>query len=480
MFTRAYSHALYVAFFVAVLASPARAQMFGIEHTEQERKAVEAAKSVSVAQLDSTLGDKRLDSWLEQVAGKPATWRAIKCAQGGSFVRGIDPPLCVLGRTSNAEGIEIEVQVALGNFGAGVQAAPRLESSSIIDSSGEITYSKELHLLPELLRIQTHVHAAGILLGFRIDRSRMSEDESRALGSDYLTLFIARDAHGWKSAQLPELLVPAQHGWLRVGTVWSEITLKVKQDSFPYESKVAETKLWIRPLKDNGDGPTVTSEDITCGDTSSTREITFVNNRYLAVDSTHQAWCANYSESQSSDVVALLKPDTALKLSTVISAKAFATASKQSAAVAPDEENCDGAVASEENWLIMRQPGHWSIQARLQSTGGGICNRFSDLEDLHILPSPVAVGWDELPMPWEQLVKLVPQAQDAFFSPTRDFLVIKAGDKFYARPFAQGKIRDPIAEVPIPTNADLVVMSIWLEGSDVRSTLSLFQPKNNP
>ncbi len=122
---------------------------------------------------------------------------------------------------------------------------------------------------------------------------------------------------------------------------------------------------------------------------------------------------------------------------------------------------------SGENFGLKRKNGRWALVGRInyQSNEAPVSVDF----DLNIAPPAALVFYDTLTLSWYKIKDRVPDAMDAFTSPTKDIALVKTRNKIsvYRIGFAQ-LAEKPLAEIDLPEGAS-IIMAEWGTGSYVES-----------
>src|SRR4029077_5999923 len=107
--------------------------------------------------------------------------------------------------------------------------------------------------------------------------------------------------------------------------------------------------------------------------------------------------------------------------------------------------------------------------------GGGKRTGGAVTEYLTSIRAPASlVGFDDLPVTWEQVAKAIPGANDAFGAPTWGLLVVLTDDEVLACPVRKSGIGKPLARKPL-TLGEKAVMAQWAVGKSVGSWDATFQ-----
>lgn len=119
---------------------------------------------------------------------------------------------------------------------------------------------------------------------------------------------------------------------------------------------------------------------------------------------------------------------------------------------------------SEYNWGVFRRNGHWILKGRLTTLNN---NSSSVSPDFYIpIPAPkrTLIGYDELYPTWSSIKDRVPDAIDAFSSPSKDILIIISKTILSVYELKNNNIASsPLAQIKFKEN-ETVVMDQWAQG----------------
>jgi hypothetical protein len=124
----------------------------------RDAHAIATAKNTSVHRLDSSLPDKTLAKWLQDVVGHQAriTWEVNDCGEqtGNPEVdKGRDFPMCVEAQATLQQKSKLSVSVSVGTFNTGVRAAAvRFAYAVIVGPDGSTRSIRKLSQVPEAIK----------------------------------------------------------------------------------------------------------------------------------------------------------------------------------------------------------------------------------------------------------------------------------------------------------------------------------------
>ncbi len=138
----------------AVLAALATAQT---PQSSRDRRAIAAAKSIPVSQLDRKLPRIAFDQWLRtQVPNGRITYEVNDCGEqtgNPQLDRGRDFPMCAEARISLGARHKLYIELPVGTFKTGVKAGPAgFFYAVIVGSDGSQNWIKTLSKVPEAIK----------------------------------------------------------------------------------------------------------------------------------------------------------------------------------------------------------------------------------------------------------------------------------------------------------------------------------------
>ena len=311
----------------------------------------------------------------------------------------------------------------------------------------------------------------GLLLGLRLGGGTAENYQDFMYGV-YRTLWITRVGGSVKIEEAPNLLVPRRDGFWQVGS-----TTGSRGDK-------KEEVVWSAPL-----GQTVHPHELTKEDakdiaegTLSAHPIQFISGDYIGVGKTE--------DGQLSAVYTYKMEDRDFKepvdISTIVGA-AGAQALSDKAEKPGDlvmgvpvsmQGNCKLEIPYT-NWVAARSEGHWAVKG-WGSWGELKCSdKLAAFQTSLRVPAKM-VGFDELPVTWDQVAKALPGATDAFGAPTWGLLVALTNDELLVCPVTKSGIGKPLARSPL-LFGEKAVMAQWAVGKFVASWGDQFEIfKKNP
>jgi hypothetical protein len=324
--------------------------------------------------------------------------------------------------------------------------------------------------------------SSGILLGVRL--KGVEEDGS---ASRYQTLWIVRSQDRPLRATLPDLVVPRNSGFWRVGVAgtcsdssgpggWRiDRIWKVRATVRPAVEAGcpitdASVLAWRGVVRDSGDQADTTG--VVCA--VETTEILFVTGEHIGARRTSSQTedCEpRGSRYEVTPSVAKWGRDSAISLGQIVGAgtdSAFARAAL--AATLSASEECqflvtegsrESTAESMDDWFVARDRGRWRAFA-YDHVYGSECDFESGI-DL-VLPSSFT-GHDSLRPSWRAITLSVPAATDAFASPSGELVIVILPDSLLA--FESDGVRLGQRLLAIALSHERVVMAQWATGKHV-------------
>ena len=322
----------------------------------------------------------------------------------------------------------------------------------------------------------------GLLLGLR--RKVAVPNREEAAWGQYRTIWISRTDGLIHVDEVPNLLVPRQEGFWRVGSNVSEYaSLWHRRAEF----------IWRAPL-----GRPIRLHELTAEETNDSyhreyrhgyeegRTIVFISEDYIGVS--HWFFDADtdtHAMSQSalsafSDSAMYVFDDSEFKhpLDIYNDVASFAGRDSLPGKVRRKEladwkdfpemklSGCESISGAGQPWVVVRKRGQWMLTL----TGvwnHGECYDYDSPDVKTSVHAPVSlVGFDELPLPWSGVKKLFPDATDSFGSPTSDLLVVLTRGELFVCEQAGRGFRKPVARFPLH-EGEKAVMAQWALGESV-------------
>jgi hypothetical protein len=199
--------------------------------------------------------------------------------------------------------------------------------------------------------------------------------------------------------------------------------------------------------------------------------INFIGNDYISIEKTSQVPAATASSSVFSSYLQVLPLDNinskeSIKISQLTD-QAGVTAIKEGATAYLNSINNNTNFSkdfSEYNWGIFRRNGHWILKGRLTTFNA---TSTSIPPDFYIpIPAPKKnlVGYDDLYPTWSSIKDRVPDAIDAFSSPSKDILITISNTILSVYELKNNNIAlSPLAQIKFKEN-ETVIMDQWAQG----------------
>lgn len=257
----------------------------------------------------------------------------------------------------------------------------------------------------------------------------------------------------------PNLFVPRKTGFWKVGVVRSETggVLSDRIEASPF-------------LLGSGEA---TETGISMED-SIGRNITFINDMYMSVESTYyqDRFYTQYN-TYTFDTLADKMP---IDISLIAGEKGKTEILSKGAAEAELLRNNNTSLivrAPESNeWGIVRRNGRWIFRSIVRAIDGDSMTRRGF--DLHILPITRVFTHNELAISWNTIKERHPSAIDALTSPSQDFVIIQDAFRLYIYRITNGTMGDePLGIIRNPMN-NRIVMGEWAQGSTADDWMKTF------
>lgn len=324
-----------------------------------------------------------------------------------------------------------------------------------------------------------HAQTSGVLIGFRASPAA-PDSEAR-----YRTLWIAGSSRSAHTVSVPDLLVPRQDGFWRMGVVgtcgdgngdsqidqlWTaRVTERVKlSQECP---TVPASSLPFAGATDSSERARLDTTEVVCS--VRTVDIDFVNGRYVSVSemSGQTEECEPRGDRfYYSHAVKEWEGDSLLtfgRVAGVAGDSAFARAARLAVDSAPKEE-CGDFISDAESraeranaisdWYIARGRGRWRAGVS-RSIYGSPCSFDAPID----LPLPASfTGHDHLQPGWRVIERAVPAAVDAMTSPAGDLVIVLTPDSLFAYSSNGNTLGARLLAMPF--RRDRVVMVEWALG----------------
>jgi hypothetical protein len=299
----------------------------------------------------------------------------------------------------------------------------------------------------------------GLLLGLRLGGGT-AENYQDFLYGVYRTLWITRISGGVKIEEAPNLLVPRRDGFWQIGS-----TMSARADK-------KEEFIWSAPL-----GQTIHPRELTeeeakgiAEGTVSAHPIEFISGDYIGV--------GNTEDEQLSALYTYKMDDHDFKKPVDIS-EVVGAAGRQAMGDKAEKPgdliegtpvsmqgSCQLAVPST-NWAASRNEGHWVVEG-WGSWGEQKCSDKLPLFQTSVRVPAKIVGFDDLPVTWDQVAKAYPGAIDAFGAPTWGLLVVMTNEELLVCEVTKDGIGKPLQRSALKP-WEKVVMAQWSVGKYVAS-----------
>jgi hypothetical protein len=299
----------------------------------------------------------------------------------------------------------------------------------------------------------------GLLLELRLGGGT-AENYQDFLYGVYRTLWITRISGGVKIEEAPNLLVPRRDGFWQIGS-----TTTARDD------KKAEF-IWSAPLGQAIHPRELTEEEAKgiAEGTVSAHPIEFISGDYIGV--------ANTQEEQLSALYTYKMDDHDFKKPVDI-LEAVGAAGRQALSDKAEKPgdlvmgmpvsmqgNCQLEVPYT-NWAASRNEGHWVVEG-WGSWGEQKCSGKLPLFQTSVRVPAKVVGFDDLPVTWDQVRKAYPEAIDAFGAPTWGLLVVMTNEELLVCEVTKDGIGKPLQRSALKP-WEKVVMAQWSVGKYVAS-----------
>jgi hypothetical protein len=311
----------------------------------------------------------------------------------------------------------------------------------------------------------------GLLLGLRFGGGTAGNYQDFIYGV-YRTLWITRVGGSVKIEEALNLLVPRRDGFWQVGSTLGS------------RGEKKEESVWSAPLGQTVQPRALTEEEAKgiAEGTLSAHPIEFLSGDYIGVGKTE--------DGQPSALYTYKMDDHDFKepvdISTVVGAAGVQALSDK--AEKPGDlikgmpvsmqGSCQLGVPSM-NWVAARNKGHWAVKG-WGSWGELKCSGKSPVFQTSVRVPAKIIGFDELPVTWDQVVKAFPEATDGFGAPTWGLLIVLTNDELLVCPVTETGIGKPVARSPL-LSGEKVVMAQWSVGKFVSSWGNQFETfKKNP
>ena len=318
---------------------------------------------------------------------------------------------------------------------------------------------------------------AGLLLGLRLGGGTAENSQDFMYGV-YRTLWITRAGGSVKIEEAPNLLVPRRDGFWQVGSANS--SRDDKKEEFVWSAPLGQT---IHPHE-------LTEEEAKgiAEGTLNAHPIEFISGDYIGVGKTE--------DGQLSALYTYKMDDRDFKEPVAIAAtvgpvgeRALSDKAEKPGDLVTDmpvsmQGSCQLEVPGV-NWVAARNEGHWVVEG-WGSWGEQKCSDRLPVFQTSVRVPAKVVGFDELQVTWDQVVKVFPGATDAFGAPTWGLLIVMTNDEVIACGITKGGIGKPLGRFAL-LPGEKAVMAQWAVGKFVASWGEQFEvlkkspgPHNEP
>ncbi|ADY56124.1 hypothetical protein Sgly_1827 [Syntrophobotulus glycolicus DSM 8271] len=119
----------------------------------------------------------------------------------------------------------------------------------------------------------------------------------------------------------------------------------------------------------------------------------------------------------------------------------------------------------EENFGLARKNGHWYLHGRLNYLDG-MQPKFLDF-NVNVIPPKELIYYDTLCLNWQSIKDRIPDAADAFTSPSQDIALVLTKNTLYVYGLSMGQLdNEPLIKIKL-REGQTVIMAEWATGSYV-------------
>ena len=195
-------------------------------------------------------------------------------------------------------------------------------------------------------------------------------------------------------------------------------------------------------------------------------EVNYIGNDYVAIE-------RNVAGVNRLQVLPVdkLSSSTEIKVADLLGSmgvNAYQSAWQQAAAELKTEGAAlIGSDGSGDNFGLLRKNGHWLLVGRINYQKNGTLAQ-KDFE-LKSIPPNDLIFYDTLGLSWHKIKDRVPDAMDAFTSPSKNFALVKTKNKLTVYTIGVEQLdENPLAELDLQEGT-AVIMAEWATGSYVDS-----------
>lgn len=278
---------------------------------------------------------------------------------------------------------------------------------------------------------------SGVLLGLKYKDKETAQYAYRTLWISYV------NGSFNEVIEMPDLLVPRQTGFWRMGVVYDEYRKSYKLWAFPYVRAyptVVPVQSDLRPR---------ITDDI---------NIRFVGNDYICVEES-----ISNTESKNNKMEYKILPIDKLEANGEDIVKIFGkeadSALKKSGEIY--SRRTYGDVEYNTSLGLIRRSGRWVLRGRVLPSSSKALP-YVDF-DIPYAPPRTFTAYDDLYPPFNIIKQEVPDALDAFTSPNRDFVVVVTNSKLLLKPIVGNNLGDTVMKIDL-NEEETVIMSQWSLG----------------
>lgn len=298
---------------------------------------------------------------------------------------------------------------------------------------------------------------SGVILGFKF-----KEDNSSREGYSYGSMWLPFSNGEFKEGILiPKLIVPRMYGFQVIDFV------DIVKD------KEINKHLSVKNIDGFTNGNYVNFKEYDyskyIGKEDEVSEINFIGDDYIALQNVNRV----NNEVINYEVKSLDDLSMPIDIGNIFGTKGksqFAAMSKEE--VMRSKKNIEGLFFDPTNYTMKRSNGHWQLEGRVdvRSAEEGMS---SQVFNLNLDPEGRLVNYDELYIPWSKIKDTVPNAVDAFISPSKNVALILTKDSIQVHKINNrilnseevNIIETPSSIIKIPEGTS-VIMAEWAQGEE--------------
>jgi uncharacterized protein YgiM (DUF1202 family) len=200
------------------------------------------------------------------------------------------------------------------------------------------------------------------------------------------------------------------------------------------------------------------------------RDILFVGNDYLSVGYSRNETCTGFVESSTDSALQMLSLEGLEKVDMTTLLDSNGSEAFKREANDYKTQNSNDQEWGDVSSGIIRHQGQWIVKGHFPIEQ----ERYTHFDVPLVLPKSV-VGSETLYPDWQAIKKLVPEAVDAFSSPSKDLLVVLTESSLFAFSISKGKVSQQPALHILFKQPLMVVMAHWAEGQYVSNWMEEIQ-----